>query len=155
MRGLAPRAFLIGLLASALLVMVPAPAKAGPVIEGPQLCQKLQVELPPPLLATGAAVAVAGAALAVPVTRAKFKVSSITRGKGSTRNPETGDYEACEVRTITLYPVSANGDPNHENSKFWAASPSGKIEIGCANLEAARHFELDQEFYVDFTPAEG
>lgn len=84
--------------------------------------------------------------------RAKFKVSSIGRSMGSKQ--VDGKWVPTEVRTVKMSPVSTNGDPNHENTKFWNATPSGSIEIGCANLEAAAQFELDKEYYIDFTPAD-
>jgi hypothetical protein len=88
--------------------------------------------------------------------RAKFKVDDIRRHKGNrmVAGPDgKSKWEECEIRTVIFSPVYTNGDPNHENSKFWNATPSGKIELGCANLEAAQHFDLGQEIYVDFTPA--
>lgn len=89
--------------------------------------------------------------------RAKFKVTSITRTEGCkpvVKEDGKTEYVPSEIRSVRLVPVYGNGDPNHENTKFWSASPSGSIEIGCANLEAAAVFELGQEFYVDFTAAE-
>ena len=80
--------------------------------------------------------------------RAKFKVDSVKASMGSVRDEE-GNWKQGEVRTVQLFPVSGDG----ENEKFWAATPSGSIELGCANLEAAKAFELGQEYYVDFTPA--
>lgn len=98
-------------------------------------------------------------------TRAKFSVQSITRnltsipkkdadGKVVVNERGHNEYENGEVHTVRLTPVYGNNDPNHENTKFWAASPSGSIEIGCANIEAAQVFELGKEYYVDFTAAE-
>ncbi len=75
--------------------------------------------------------------------RAKFTVNSITRSK----------WGEQEVQTIKLSPVYGNGDPEHENTKFWQASPSGSIELGTVNEAAARQFELGKEYYIDFTPA--
>ena len=75
--------------------------------------------------------------------RAKFTVNSITRAK----------WGEQEVQTIKLSPVYGNGDPEHENTKFWQASPSGSIELGTVNEAAARQFELGKEYYIDFTPA--
>jgi len=91
------------------------------------------------------------------MTRAKFKVDQIQRIQGSV--PKVGDdgkttYSAGEVRTVILSPVYGNGDPAHENTKFWQQSPSGQITLGCANLVAADVFELGREYYVDFTPAD-
>lgn len=85
--------------------------------------------------------------------RAKFKVDSITREMGTKYNPETKEYEPFEIQTIAMSPVYANGDPNHENSKFWAASPGGSLKLNCVNPEAVAQFDLGGEFYLDFTPA--
>lgn len=82
------------------------------------------------------------------MVRAKFYVTSITRSTGH-RPTADGKWEPCELRTVKLSPVSGGSE---ENKAFWAASPSGSIELGCANLEAAAHFELGQEVYVDFQP---
>lgn len=89
-------------------------------------------------------------------TRAKFKVTSITRNESSVPKVDAAGkttYVAGEVRTVKLSPVYGNGNPDHENTKFWTASPSGSIELGCANLAAAEMFELGKEYYVDFTAA--
>lgn len=90
--------------------------------------------------------------------RAKFKVQRIEASIGSKvvgKNEQGRDmYEPCELRTIVLQPVYANGDPEHENSKFWAASPSGEIKLGTINPAAWEAFELGSEYYVDFTKAD-
>lgn len=93
------------------------------------------------------------------MVRAKFKVDSIRRenqmrqvGKNDAGTPR---YAHVEVRTVVMSPVYGGGDPNHENVKFWDATPSGKLELGCANLAAAEMFELGKEYYLDFTPAQG
>jgi hypothetical protein len=92
------------------------------------------------------------------MVRAKFKVQKVERILSIVPvvNPETGntEYMPGEIQSILMSPVSGNGDPSHENTKFWQASPSGQLTIGCANLEAAKQFELGKEYYVDFTPAE-
>ena len=99
--------------------------------------------------------------------RAKFKVTSITRTLGA-RSEVCPSPEHCpvgaryhdaagrhsvptELQTITMNPVYANGDPNHENSKFWQATPSGQLTLGTVNAEAAAYFELEGEYYIDFT----
>lgn len=98
------------------------------------------------------------------MVRAKFKVDSIEStlssrsvkdAKGNTVKDDRGydKREPCEMRTIKMSPVYANGDPNHENTKFWQASPSGQLSLGCVNLDAAKQFELGKEYYIDFTPA--
>ena len=88
--------------------------------------------------------------------RAKFKVNSITRSMGS--KPFTEDdgkvvYKPAEMWSIQMFPVYGNGDPNHENTKFWAASPSGQLTLSTVNADAVAMFELDKEYYLDFTPA--
>jgi hypothetical protein len=74
-------------------------------------------------------------------------------------NPETGkmDYSKpteAELRTLKFAPVFHNGVKDHENTKFWEASPSGEIKLGTVNPEAWATFELGKEYYVDFTPAD-
>jgi hypothetical protein len=92
--------------------------------------------------------------------RAKFKVDSIARSLSS--KAVMGDdgkpvspprYEPCEMRTVVMTPVYGGNDPDHENAKFWQASPSGRLELGCVNLAAAERFDLGREYYIDFTPA--
>lgn len=88
------------------------------------------------------------------MVRAKFRCDEIKRTQSSVPDPENpGKWKPGEVRSVVLSPVYGNGDPNHENTKFWQATPSGRIEIGCANLAAAEAFELGREYYVDFSPA--
>jgi hypothetical protein len=89
--------------------------------------------------------------------RAKFK---LVRTENSvytvSKREEDGSFssEEKELRTLVLSPVYANGDPNHENTRFWNASPSGEIKLGTVNPEAWGQFELGKEYYIDFTPAE-
>lgn len=91
--------------------------------------------------------------------RAKFKVESIERQMTSRRTKDTSGaytntYEPAEMQTVKLSPVYGGNDPNHENAKFWEATPSGRLELGCINLEAAQMFELDKEYYLDIFKAE-
>lgn len=89
--------------------------------------------------------------------RAKFKVDEIRRTRGTAPVVDASgktSYKPCEIRSIVLSPVYGNADPNHENTKFWQASPSGRLELGCVNLEAAQQFELGKEYYLDFTLAD-
>lgn len=88
--------------------------------------------------------------------RAKFKVYSITRHMGSTgKYNEEGRYvsQPTEMWTIEMNPVFPGENPEHENSKFWAASPGGSIKLNCVNRTAVEQFDIEKEFYVDFTPA--
>lgn len=90
--------------------------------------------------------------------RAKFKVQRFesTLYERSERDGKGGwtKLDPIELRTIVLSPVFGNGDPEHENTKFWQASPSGEIKLGTVNPAAWQAFELGKEYYVDFTPAE-
>lgn len=72
------------------------------------------------------------------MTRAKFKVESITYREG---NPEP-------VASVVLNPVTGGSE---ENKSFFKWSPAGKIELHTINPEVK--FEVGKEYYVDFTPA--
>jgi len=91
--------------------------------------------------------------------RAKFRVTKIERTLSSMRDgtDEKGRdrYVSVEMQTIVMTPVYANSDPDHENTKFWNATPNGELRLGTINREAAEQFELDGEYYIDFTPANG
>lgn len=90
------------------------------------------------------------------MTRAKFRVTQIVRSMTTTKvREEDGKdvYGPAEVQTVRLQPVYSS-DPGSENKKFWEASPSGSIELGVVNKAAWSTFELDKEYYVDFTKAE-
>ncbi len=76
--------------------------------------------------------------------RAKFKVSEITEHA----------YGQQLMKTIKLVPVFKSDDPDSENSRFWAASPNGEIRLGTINMDAAAQFEINAEFYIDFTKVE-
>lgn len=74
--------------------------------------------------------------------RAKFYVNEITRRKH-------WDRAKGDVFTVKMTPVT---DGSEENKAFYAATPSGSIELGTVNQAAAESLSLDAEFYVDFTP---
>ncbi len=67
--------------------------------------------------------------------RAKFTVT--TKSPGS----------PC---SITMMPVV---DGSQENKAFFAATPSGKIELSILNDLAASQLLVGEEYYVDFIPA--
>lgn len=86
--------------------------------------------------------------------RAKFKVTEITRQMGSTRSKDAEGKDIwvpVEMQTVKMSPVSGGSE---ENKTFWDASPSGSLQLGVINQAAWRHFELDREYYLDFTPAD-
>ena len=93
--------------------------------------------------------------------RAKFKVTEITRQIGS-RQVLDGGYETpegtpvtmkwipAEMQSVKMVPVSGG---SVDNKTFWDATPNGEIKLGIINQAAWSTFELDREYYVDFTPA--
>jgi len=91
--------------------------------------------------------------------RAKFRVSTIecqpyTRQKPGVKGYGPEDVEKVEMRTIKLVPVNATDDQDHENTRFWNASPSGEVRLGTINPEAWAYFDLDGEYYIEFTKAD-
>jgi hypothetical protein len=94
--------------------------------------------------------------------RCKFKIDSIKRqtshvvlkdADGKTITDERGHakYGPGESWSIEMSPVYANNDPEHENSKFWAATPSGRFEVNTVNKDAVATLELGHEYYIDIT----
>lgn len=75
--------------------------------------------------------------------RAKFKVVSITRSAGWNG--------IKELQTIKLQPVTSGSE---ENKAFYAATPAGSIDLSVVPESVGKQFDIGQEFYVDFTPAE-
>jgi hypothetical protein len=91
--------------------------------------------------------------------RAKFAVTKIESTLGQRATGEKDErghakYEPCEMKTLVMNPVYGNGDPNHENTKFWQASPGGELRLNVVNAAAVAQFELGKEYYVDFSPAD-
>lgn len=76
--------------------------------------------------------------------RAKFKVQSITRHQG------WDGSKMVEQSTVRLVPVTSGSD---ENKAFYAATPSGQIELGVISADTAAKFPIGGEMYADFTPA--
>jgi hypothetical protein len=92
--------------------------------------------------------------------RCKFKVDQINRIQSSKWVPNDpndsskgGKSVPVEMRSVTMSPVYANGDPNHENSKFWNATPTGQLQFNTVNLEAVEGLELGAEYFIDITPS--
>ena len=80
--------------------------------------------------------------------RAKFKVISIAKREHWNKNP---DGSIRTIDDIKLAPVTSGSE---ENKRFFNASPSGEITLGCLNPEASAQFEIGKEYYVDFTLAD-
>ncbi len=56
-----------------------------------------------------------------------------------------------EVHFTTVY--EPDDSRNDENARFTKATPWGDIRLGIDNPEALQQFEVNQEYYVDFTKA--
>lgn len=80
--------------------------------------------------------------------RAKFTCCGIKQMQGSEYNHSTKAYDLKVVETATFQPVQGNSG---ENSRFFASTPCGQIEIGTVRKGL---FELGTSYYIDFTPAE-
>lgn len=94
------------------------------------------------------------------MVRAKFKLNSYTTEMHTMGYEQTSegksDYQKpikAEKRTLNFTPVCSS-DENSENKKFWSASPSGSLQLGVVNQAAWSFFELEKEYYIDFSPAE-
>jgi len=101
----------------------------------------------------------------MPTVRAKFTCNAVKHtlsskavldADGAPVKDERGHatYEPCTLYTVEMSPVYGNGDPNHENTKFWQASPSGSLSLGTINETAAKSFTLGKQYYIDFTEAD-
>lgn len=85
--------------------------------------------------------------------RAKFRCDEIVHTLNSLWDDQLKQSIPTPARSIKMSPVYGNGDPSHENTKFWNASPGGRLELNVVNAAAAAGFEVGEEYYVDFTPA--
>lgn len=63
---------------------------------------------------------------------------------------ENGTYTQVEVRTCKFQAVTSGSE---ENKSFFASTPSGEISLSMTSPEAWKNFELNKEYYVDFTQA--
>lgn len=75
------------------------------------------------------------------MTRAKFACTSVTKSKHWNKDHEF-NYAAK---------FNAVMSGSEENDKFFAATPSGTIEVSTV---AADVFEPGKSYYIDFTPAD-
>ena len=84
-----------------------------------------------------------------PRMRAKFRCVrvSLEEGWGTRKDGTSGQMP---MKTVRLVPVM---NASEENKAFFAATPSGSIELGILNPSAAEWFEVGKEYYIDFTPA--
>lgn len=92
--------------------------------------------------------------------RAKFRLNSYTTTMENKypHEKEGGgtDFsrpEPVEKRTLNFTPVGNNGQGSQEDKSFWDATPSGSLQLGVVNQAAWEQFELNAEYYLDFTKA--
>jgi hypothetical protein len=89
------------------------------------------------------------------MVRAKFRLVRYETQTGTKQTINADGkqvYTPAEVRTLVFMPVYSD-KPGTENKLFWDATPTGEIKLGVVNQDAWQHFELDKQYYVDFTPA--
>jgi hypothetical protein len=83
------------------------------------------------------------------VTRIKMRLMRrseyIYWGASSGAQPEVG---------FEFGVVTARSEDSEENKKFFAATPSGKMEFGTVNFSAAEGMEVGTEYYVDIIKAD-
>jgi len=70
--------------------------------------------------------------------RAKFRVENITE-------------RAAGGFVVQLTPVVANSP---ENDEFYKETPAGQIWLEAVTIEAVQQFEVNKDYFIDFTPAE-
>lgn len=79
-----------------------------------------------------------------------MRVHRIVLHRGSCLDADGKNWVACEQRTVELGAVMG-GSP--ENNNYASATPSAKAELSLQIPETVTFFDLDAEYYVDFTPA--
>jgi hypothetical protein len=82
------------------------------------------------------------------MTRAKFVLVSKTEQIGY--HYENGK-STPEIHVTCNFQVVSSG--SDENKSFFASTPSGEIKLNLARKEVADQFQLQKEYYVDFSPA--
>ena len=70
--------------------------------------------------------------------RAKFKCIEISKRSG-------------DSNVVKFHPVTSTSP---ENSEFFKWTPYGIVEMGTINDNVIGFFEIDKEYYLDFTKAE-
>jgi hypothetical protein len=89
------------------------------------------------------------------MVRAKFRCLEVTKRYSYTDRDGT-DFFTFSVK---LAPVLASKKhPHHdtpENKAFFAATPSGELEMQGLSEETAARFVPGQAYYLDFTEADG
>lgn len=82
--------------------------------------------------------------------RAKFQLIKTTQTMHSKKD-EDGNWITIPLTSMSFQVVHGN---TPENERFFASTPSGTIELGVLNPEAAAQLELGKSYYIDFVPAD-
>jgi hypothetical protein len=77
--------------------------------------------------------------------RAKFRCNSIEQFGGTNKK--------VRLQPVTAYSGSPS-DASEEDRAFWAATPSGSLEMHVSNPSAADYFEIGKSYYLTFEAAE-
>lgn len=85
-----------------------------------------------------------------PTARAKARCYSKTEQDWTHyRTDADGRYVKEDKRAWNYTFASASGHESVENSRFWDASPNGKLELMGVRSDL---YEVGQWYYLDFTP---
>lgn len=87
--------------------------------------------------------------------RCKMTLRSITHELGTVGAVEDGKIvqRSGKVATLAFMPVYHGGKPEHENARFWAATPGGELKLNVVNAAAVDGLEVGAEYYVDISKA--
>lgn len=80
--------------------------------------------------------------------RGKFTVNRIVRQRGSCLN-DNGNWGPCELQTVELGVVLGG---SKEDQNFASATPAGQVSLSISRPEVVNFFELNEAYYVDFSP---
>lgn len=84
--------------------------------------------------------------------RAKFRCMSVGKQYSYT-DAENNDVFHYSVRLLPVLGNKRGHGFSEENKKFYAATPSGEIEMSMVSETAIALFEPGKSYYVDFTEA--
>lgn len=89
-----------------------------------------------------------------PICRCKFVLSAVRTEIQNRYDRDREEYVPTKMYDLEFRPVHESGDPDtddHENAKFWEATPSGQFHFKTVNAEIAGGFTIGEAYYVDFT----
>lgn len=81
-------------------------------------------------------------------------ITKIVNGEIAVDEKGKRQTEQGPAYDLTFSAVYHNDDPKHENSRFWAYTPSATFEVKTVNPAVADKLVVGKEYYVDITPVE-